>query len=514
MTQPTANNVRSIASVLQRLGAHLTSAVDPNRLEITGVAYDSRKVEPGFAFFCIDGEHVDGNEFIRGAITAGASIIFTEKQPAEGGVPAAVVSDVRLALAEVSAEYYDQPSRKLRLLGITGTNGKTTTTHLVEQMFTDAGKRIGLIGTLGSRSATGAEYSDAKHTTPQSADLQRVLASMVNDGCEYVSMEVSSHALSQKRVGACEFASATLTNITQDHLDFHKTMEHYWRAKRQLFEDLNTSTRPNRSAVINHDDPLYSQFSSACLEGVKQLSYGWNAPADIHVVTCSFHLRGTDLVLSTPSGELPLQLKLAGKFNVYNVMAAIAVCLSEGISLATIKSSLDAFPGVSGRFEVVTTGSENEPLCVVDYAHTPDGLDNVLRAAAHVVPEGGKVIVVFGCGGDRDSSKRPQMGQIAESNAAEVIVTSDNPRTEDPQMIIANILAGINRMKNVKVEPDRAAAIRLAVAQAGEKDVVVIAGKGHENYQILADRVIPFDDRLEVLAALKLRNQSASPLQK
>ncbi|HEY9792458.1 MAG TPA: UDP-N-acetylmuramoyl-L-alanyl-D-glutamate--2,6-diaminopimelate ligase [Candidatus Obscuribacterales bacterium] len=496
--------LKLIKSVLGQQGAGSSGATDDS-LEITGITYDSRQVKPGFAFFCIPGEHVDGNQFIADAIKCGAACVVTEKTPAQSAVPAIVVPDVRGAMAAVSAEFYGHPSRQLRVIGITGTNGKTTTTHLLERILTDCGMKTGLIGTLGTRTDAQGEYKDAKHTTPQAADLQRMLADMHKSGCRYVSMEVSSHALAQKRVADCEFAVAVLTNITQDHLDFHKTMEHYWRSKRLLFEALNDSKQLNLSAVINYDDPLYKEFASVLGPKIRRLSYGWQAPADVHVSSCAYQSGGTKLKLATPEGPLEMNLRLAGQFNVYNVMAAVAVCLAEGIDKQAIKQSLEAFPGVAGRFEVVSTTNGNEPLCIVDYAHTPDGLDNVLKAAAHLVPPGGKLLVVFGCGGDRDPSKRPQMGKIAESAAHEVIVTSDNPRSEEPEHIIQNILVGIQRMTHVKVEPDRAKAIRMAVSSASEQDVVVVAGKGHENYQILADKIIPFDDRQEVLAALQER---------
>lgn len=495
----------NVKPILESLGGRFSSAVNDERLKIAGVTYDSRKVQPGFAFFCITGEQTDGNLYIPDAIKSGANLIITERTPQDSSIPFALVPDVRNAMAALSAEFYGYPSRTLRVVGVTGTNGKTTTTHLVERIFNDSGKPTGLIGTLGAKYKAGADYTDVKHTTPQAADLQRMLATMRDGGCEYVSMEVSSHALAQKRVAACEFSVAAITNITQDHLDFHKTMEHYWKSKRLLFEDLTLSTHANKTAVLNRDDDLYEQFAKAVPSGVRVLTYGWDSPADIHVVNCAWQSNGTLLSLATPGGGIEMKLRLSGKFNVYNVMCAVAVCLAEAVSFEAIKKSLEAFPGVAGRFEVVTTGGDKEPLCIVDYAHTPDGLENVLKAAANILPLGGKLIVVFGCGGDRDATKRPQMGEIAESLADEVIVTSDNPRSEDPQQIIANILAGINRMKNVKVEADRAAAIRMAVQHASDKDVVVIAGKGHENYQILADRTIPFDDKSEVLDALNAR---------
>lgn len=499
---------KQIASrlTLEKLGGQFSPAVGSDQLVISGVTYDSRKVQRDFAFFCITGEMTDGNLYIDGAIASGAKLIVTEKKPNSDKVPYVVVPDVREAMAVLSAEFYGYPSRQLRVVGVTGTNGKTTTTHLIEQLFNDCGKPTGLIGTLGARYKPGEDYSDVKHTTPQAADLQRMFATMRDGGCSYVSMEVSSHALAQKRVAACEFAIVVLTNITQDHLDFHKTFENYWKAKRLLFEDLALSTHSNKAAVLNFDDPLFEQFAKAVPANARTLTYGWERPADIYVEAVEWKSNGTQLTLGTPGGSIDLRLKLSGRFNVYNVMAALGVCIAEGLSLDAVKESLEGFQGVAGRFEVVSTGAEREPLCIVDYAHTPDGLDNVLKAAANVRPDGGKLIVVFGCGGDRDTSKRPQMGEIAESRADEVWVTSDNPRSEDPQQIIASILAGIQRMRKVKVEPDRSSAIRQAVLSATEKDVVVIAGKGHENYQILADRTIPFDDKSEVLKALNARN--------
>lgn len=500
---------KPIRKVLEQLNARFSAGVADDNLLIDGIAYDSRAVKPGWAFFCVPGEHVDGNAYIPEALKKGAACIITEKETSDQSQPVVVVPDVRAALAQVAAEYYGQPSAKLRVLGVTGTNGKTTTTHLIERIFNHAGHKTGLIGTLGTRTQPDGEYRDAKHTTPQSADLQRMLDDMVAAGCRYVSMEVSSHALAQKRVACCEFAVAVLTNITQDHLDFHKTMEHYWRSKRLLFEMLSSGGMQNRSAIINADDDHFQPFKEACAADVRLISYAWNTPADIHVVACAFESGGTQLTLATPAGQLQMKLRLSGRFNVYNVMAAVGVAVAEGISLDAIRLSLETFRGVAGRFEVVSTDPLDEPLCIVDYAHTPDGLDNVLKAASNLVPAGGKLIVVFGCGGDRDASKRPQMGAIAEARAHEVVVTSDNPRSEDPEQIIANILAGIARMTNVKVEPDRAEAIKMAVLHASSKDVVVVAGKGHENYQILRDRTIAFDDRAEVLNALKLRGAAA-----
>lgn len=489
--------------VLEKLGVQCTSAP-----EITGIAYDSRRVLSGNAFFCIPGQKTDGNEYAVQAEGKGASCVISEQKQTPYGlsIPYIVVPDVRKAIALIADYYFDHPSSKMHLLGVTGTNGKTTTTHLVEHVFAHASKRIGLIGTLGARwkKADGqSEYLDLHFTTPQASDLQSLLFQMVEAKVTHVSMEVSSHALALGRVTGCQFAVACLTNITQDHLDFHKTMDHYWRSKRMLFEQLNESDVSRRTAIINLDDPLAPEFIKAVANGVTTWTYGFDKSASCHVIDADFAFGGTKLRLQTPQGELTINSRLNGRFNVYNTMAALLICLAEGLDMAIIKEALETFSTVAGRFEAVTSGRANEPLCIVDYAHTPDGLDNVLKAARQLVPKGGKLIAVFGCGGDRDSSKRPQMGEIAENHADEVFVTSDNPRTEDPQQIIVDILAGIKRMRGVTVEPDRASAIRKAVAGATANDIIVIAGKGHETYQILKDKTIDFDDRIEVRKALE-----------
>jgi len=494
-----------IEPVLRLLGITPPPELAADNLFISGIAYDSRQVRPGHAFVCIPGSQVDGNQFVGEAIRNGASCIFSEKDQSALSVPNFVVPDARLALGLLADSFYRFPSRKMRVLGITGTNGKTTATHLVEHILNSVGRSTGLIGTLGGRWPGQPNYQNIRHTTPQSSDLHRLLAAMADAGCSHVSMEVSSHALVLKRIAGCHFASVCLTNISQDHLDFHVTMDSYWQAKRLLFEGINDSVHANRSAVVNLDDPLAGEFLKVVGAGTKKWTYGWDEEADLHVQKAEFDFSGTRLALRTPDGDVELKLRLTGRFNVYNTMTALMICLAEGVDLTSCKTALEAFSGVSGRFEVVSADPGSEPLCIVDYAHTPDGLDNVLRTARSLVPTGGRLIVVFGCGGDRDASKRPQMGEIAESHGDEVVVTSDNPRSEEPQQIIANILAGITRMKKIRVEPDRARAIRLAIGQATSQDVVVVAGKGHENYQILAERTIPFDDRTEVRLALKER---------
>ena len=333
---------------------------------------------------------------------------------------------------------------------------------------------------------------------------------MASRGVSHAAMEVSSHALALKRVYGCHFASACLTNISQDHLDFHITMENYWQSKRILFEMLAQSPG-SRSAVINLDDDLAAKFIQSIppdARDIELVTYSFdNNKATIHVVDYQFDFSGTRLKLATPGGIIDLHTRLQGRFNIYNVMAAMAVCLGEGLSKESIAEALSDFAGVSGRFEVVgaSGGQVSAPLCIVDYAHTPDGLKNVLNTARALVPVGGKLIALFGCGGDRDTSKRPQMGAIAEDLADQLVITSDNPRTEDPKQIIGEIMTGIKRLKRVTVEPDRSRAIRNAVMAASPQDVLVVAGKGHETYQILGDKTIDFDDRLEVARALNER---------
>lgn len=504
---------KPLLSLLERvdLPARPDPTVYPHLTEIkvNGIAHDSRRIKKGDAFFCLTGETHDGNQFIDEAIAAGVSCIFSEQKRNNCPVPCIVVPDARLALAKVASYFFDYPSRQLRLIGVTGTNGKTTTTHLIEHMFLSSGLRAGLIGTLGARWSTseGTAYQQIIQTTPEVSDVQSLLYQMVQDGVSHVAMEWSSHALALNRAASSDFAVACLTNITQDHLDFHKTMEHYWKSKLRLFEQLEMSTQEGKTAIVNNDDPLAHAFVKVGGRSSRVLTYGWDHDADVRVIEAHFDFSGTRLSLKTPAGKVELKLKLNGRFNVYNVMAALITCLSEGLDLLVCKQALEGFLGVPGRFQIVSAEQERrtEPLCIVDYAHTPDGLDNILKAARALVPSDGRLIAVFGCGGDRDSSKRPQMGEIAEQRADVLVITSDNPRTEDPQAIIYEILAGIKRMQTVNVELDRYKAIHFAIEMASDKDVIVVAGKGHETFQILKDKVIDFDDRKVIQAALEKR---------
>ncbi len=505
---------KPFAPLLSKWGLTI-AAKDVSNTGFSGVSYDSRTVEPGHIFFCIHGENLDGNNFIEDAVQKGAVLIVSEKpEPSHLATPYIRVEDVREAMSEAADYLFDHPSQKLRVLGVTGTNGKTSTTHIIEHVINraGAGKRAGLVGTMGAR-WQGADYVDAKHTTPQAADLQKLFYQMVTDGITHVAMEVSSHALALKRVDNCQFSLACLTNITQDHLDFHKTMEHYWRSKLLLFSALNASPMQSKRAIVNIDQELAPDFLKVLSTGIEKYTYGFSDKADFQALDCRFDQTGTSLKVKTPTGLLELKLKLVGQFNVYNALAALAVCAAEGIDSETLKHGLESFNAVPGRFQVVAIDSaekHEQPLCIVDYAHSPDGLENVLKVARELVPRDGKLLVVFGCGGDRDTSKRPQMGAIAENLADLVVVTSDNPRSEDPQQIIVDILAGIKRMKSVMVEPDRAKAIQLAVIDASASDVVVVAGKGHETYQIIKGKTFDFDDRIEVSNALEKRVKSAN----
>lgn len=481
----------------------------------SGLSYDSRKTKSGDIFFCIKGEHFDGNNFASDVIEKGASLVVSEEENPGNLKNYIHVPDVREAMATAANYFFDNPSSRLRIIGVTGTNGKTSTTHIIENILLFNESNVGLIGTMGarwSRSGKKQELIDLNHTTPQCIDFYHVLDEMAENNVSHVCMEVSSHALAQKRVGQCNFASACLTNITQDHLDFHITMENYKKAKAILFEMLNDSSQTNKAAVLNKDEAVYQEFHDILNDtDIKVVSYGIDSDADYKLVSKSHSNTGTFIKVKTPSGIEEFDLKIVGRFNLYNILAAIALANQEGISMDTIRKGVESFTGVEGRFEVVSVKTDAPvPLCIVDYAHTPDGLENVLDVAKELVPEGGSLVAVFGCGGDRDTSKRPQMGSIAEKIADRCVVTSDNPRSEDPKLIIADILTGLERMENVIVEEDRTKAIDLAVLEASHKDVVVVAGKGHETYQIVKDKVLDFDDRKKVRESLTRRLSSRS----
>ncbi len=461
-------------------------------IDITGISYNSKTTKKGDIFVCLVGEHTDGHEFAQNAIEAGAAALLVERKVEGTKIPQVVVASTRHKIADIADRFYSSPSKGINLIGITGTNGKTTVTHLIQKIFEENNQKCALIGTLGYKLSSNGEYRDAKHTTPQAPELQATLR-MIKDveKIDNVVMEVSSHALEQNRVGGCRFNGAVFTNLTQDHLDYHITMDNYFKAKALLFEHL----KEGDFAVINADDEYGDRFISVVPEGVKVLTYGVRQQSDVMARNINFSLNGAEFTLVANAKEHKVNLHMNGMFSVYNVLAAVTAALAIGIDIETALKALQNVKGVAGRFEVVV----KKPLVIVDYAHTPDGLENVLKSAREITPEDGKLICLFGCGGDRDATKRPKMGAIAEKLADKIVITSDNPRSEDPQTIITDIIAGLKSVntESVIVEPDRGTAIGLLKTIANNNDVVVIAGKGHEDYQILKDKTIHFDDREE-----------------
>lgn len=461
-------------------------------IDITGISYNSKTTKKGDIFVCLVGEHTDGHEFAQNAIEAGAAALLVERKVEGTKIPQVVVASTRHKIADIADRFYSSPSKGINLIGITGTNGKTTVTHLIQKIFEENNQKCALIGTLGYKLSSNGEYRDAKHTTPQAPELQATLR-MIKDveKIDNVVMEVSSHALDQNRVGGCRFNGAVFTNLTQDHLDYHITMDNYFKAKALLFEHL----KENDFAVINADDEYGDRFISVVPEGVRVLTYGVRQQSDVMARNINFSLNGAEFTLVANAKEHKVNLHMNGMFSVYNVLAAVTAALAMGIDIEIALKALQNVKGVAGRFEVVV----KKPLVIVDYAHTPDGLENVLKSAREITPEDGKLICLFGCGGDRDATKRPKMGAIAEKLADKIVITSDNPRSEDPQTIITDIIAGLKSVntESVIVEPDRGTAIALLKTIANNNDVVVIAGKGHEDYQILKDKTIHFDDREE-----------------
>lgn len=467
--------------------------------DVTAITNDSRQAKAGTIFVALGGSRTDGHNFLKNAADAGALALVIDKSRLDAlqlppNVAVIAVHNTWRAIADLSAALHGYPGKAMRLVGVTGTNGKTTVTHLIEQMLADQGKAVGLIGTLGRKSTRQQNYDSTGHTTPMATELQEILAEMREEGDEFVVMEVSSHALEQQRVAGCDFEVAVLTNITQDHLDYHKTMEQYWQAKALLFRNLDVSGGKSRAAVINLDSDYSQEFVAACPEGVKLYTYAIKAPdAAVRIENPDYSIAGSSFTVVTPAGNAQVRLKLGGQFSVYNALAALAAGLALGVPLEACVRSIETVQGIRGRFEVVA----EKPYVIVDYAHTPDGLENVLNAARVVTPQGGRLIVVFGCGGDRDATKRPKMGRIAERLGDVLVITSDNPRTEDPQQIITDIISGIQRFDSNRmiVNADREQAIHAAIDLASPEDIIVVAGKGHEDYQILGDRTIHFDDR-------------------
>ena len=486
-----------MAKLLSQLLASIDTEAVIGRtdIEIQDVSYDSRTVTAGTLFICLDGARVDGHAYAQKAAEAGAVAIVAQKdiEVAEG-ITVIRVTDTRAAMQAIVPSFFDYPSRKLRMIGVTGTNGKTTSTYVLRSILQKAGYRVGVIGTI--QIMIEDEIIPINNTTPDVIDLQKILVRMVEANIDYVIMEVSSHALVLNRVAGCDFNVAMFTNLTQDHLDFHKTLEQYALAKADLFARVASpmNCKPNRAAVVNLDDEA-SKTMLAAAKGVKTITYGINSDADVRATDITVTGTGTSFKVTGAYGEHDLKLRITGIFNVYNVLGTICAALSENIEWNTIIASLESFTSVAGRFELID-GGQSFPI-IVDYAHTPDGLENILKTAKEFTK--GRIIVVFGCGGDRDRTKRPIMGRIAAELGDVVIATSDNPRTEDPARILDDVEAGILEVldDNTQYEKiaDRRAAIERAITMAEADDVVMIAGKGHETYQILNTGTIHFDDR-------------------
>ena len=463
--------------------------------EVSGLDYDSRRVRQGYLFVAMRGESSDGNRYIDAAVKNGAVAVVTDSpaEAARAGVAWAVVAHGRKALAQLSANFYGQPAQQLKITGITGTNGKTTTAFLTEAILNFSGKSTALVGTVEYHVA--GKILPASHTTPESLELNQIFAEALSAGATDVAMEVSSHALEQGRVWGIPYEVAVFTNLTRDHLDYHKDMESYFASKRLLFE--GAGARPPRVAVINADDDygkLLLKASHSASE--KVVSYGIEA-GDFRAENIDLQPTQTAFDLATPGGRARISSRLIGKVNVYNLLAAAAAARARGCTLEQIQQAARGFNQVPGRFERVDCG---QPFTVVvDYAHTDDALRNLTAIAREFAGRDGargRVITLFGCGGDRDRTKRPLMGEAASQGSDFVVLTSDNPRSEDPLKIIQDVLPGLEGSTGSRfaVEPDRRQAIALAVAEARAGDVLLIAGKGHEKFQIMREGTFPFDD--------------------
>jgi len=494
--KPLAELLRAVR--FQRLAGDLATPV-------ASIASDSRSVTPGAAFVCLPGYRTEGGEiradrhdFVVAALDRGAVALVVERpMPAPPGIAVVQVADAWRAIAAMACELEDHPSRALTVVGVTGTSGKTSTTYFIQSVLQAAGRRAACFGTIGYR--FGDEVLPAAQTTPEAPELQRLLRLAVDRGYDAVVMEVSSHALELRRVGGIAFDIAVFTNISQDHLNFHRDMHHYLAAKGRLFEELGSGGKP-AMAVVNVDDRGSDHILRVNRGGL--LTYAIHTAADVHARHIECGLHGIRFVAQMAPGALRVEMAHLGDYHVYNALAAIGTGAALRLPADAIVAGLARTPPIPGRFELIACG---QPFAVaVDYAHKPDALERLLQAARALAPQ--RLITVFGCGGDRDRGKRPVMGRIAAALSDVVVVTSDNPRSEVPERIIAEITAGIDRSAtraDVVVQVDRAAAIDTAIARAGAGDLVVIAGKGHETYQLFADRRIHFDDREQARAALR-----------
>lgn len=490
---------------------------------IRGIRYDSRQVSPGDLFVALKGANSDGHDFIDRAVALGAAALLVEEMPGpslHAGVPAVRVADTRRAMAPIAARFFGQPAQEMSLIGVTGTNGKTSTTYLVESILSRANLRVGLVGTVEIRYA--GHHEPAVNTTPESLDLQRMLRAMRTEQVDAAVMEVSSHGLELGRVQGCTFGVAAFTNLSQDHLDFHGSMDAYFASKALLFRE---HLAPGAVAVINVDDPAGEKMAGVARESgasILRVGRGAQAAADLRLVESETRLDGTRAVLEDASGRFELALPLLGDFNLENLLVAVGIARALEIAPETLVAGVSACPQVPGRMERIRGSGSNEPTVLVDYAHTPDAVEKLLRAVRPLCR--GRLIAVFGCGGDRDRAKRPLMARAVAEQADRAIATSDNPRTEDPVAILADVEEGLRGLTRVEPEAllrtesadplysvlvDRRAAIHAAITAAAEEDTVVLAGKGHEDYQIIGREKLPFDDRREARRALAARVEEA-----
>jgi len=480
------NSQKGNGMKLQKLINHIRyrEIINFRDVEISGITCDSRKAGPGCIFAAVHGAREDGSRYAAQAVEAGAVAVVSDRRLAlNGGLVQIIVDDARKTLSAFAAAVNDHPSTKLNVIGVTGTNGKTTTTYLVRSILENAGRPCGVVGTIQYQ--TGGAVMEAGNTTPDAAELQGLLGRMVAEGMEFCAMEVSSHSLVQDRVADVHFDSAVFTNLSHEHLDYHLTLDEYFAAKALLFDMLNDSSH----AILNANDPRSVALAQRTRAQVTW--YGIDCGADFGAKTISSGIDGSRVALDTPKGERELKLKLIGRHNVSNALAAAAACSAYGVKIEQIVRGLEAVTSVPGRLERVDSG---EGFAVfVDFAHTDEALNAVLSNLRELTPR--RIITVFGCGGDRDRGKRPKMAAASAKWSDLVVVTSDNPRTEDPLAIIEEIKRGFPPTADYIVEPDRAAAIEKAISLAEPGDLVLIAGKGHENTQKFADRVIPFDDR-------------------
>jgi UDP-N-acetylmuramoyl-L-alanyl-D-glutamate--2,6-diaminopimelate ligase len=484
-----------LIDLLQHL--HLLVPYQGTNPEITSIENDNRKVQKGSLFICIKGYTVDGHDYAESAVNNGAAAVLAERE-LPLSVPVIIVKDTTRAMAVLADAFYQHPTKKMHLIGITGTNGKTTTSHLIEKIFSDVNRCTGLIGTMYTK--IGDQKIETKNTTPESLVLQKHFHQMLEAGVDTAIMEVSSHALHMGRVHGCDYDIAVFTNLSQDHLDYHKTMDEYQHAKSLLFSQLGNTFDPNKPkyAILNADDSASEMYRKSTAAHV--VTYGIDNDADFHARNIRMTSAGTTFEIVIKEKSYPINIQLIGKFSVYNVLASIAAAYVSKIPMNKIIDSIESVKGVDGRFELVNAGQEF--TVIVDYAHTPDSLENVLKTIQSFAQK--RVFVIVGCGGDRDKTKRPLMAEIACRYATDPIFTSDNPRSEDPLAILKDMENGVPGKKYITI-PDRKEAIGTAINNAADGDVILIAGKGHETYQIIGSEVYDFDDRVAAREAIEER---------